>query len=270
MLIRTPQRATATGSWSWRRKTPARRPSALPQRQERLSGTLVLLQGMLGLREPPRRLEAYDISNIAGTDIVASMTVFEDGKPKKSDYKARFQVRGLTDQDDYASMRQVLCRRSSSRRRQRLCRAAGRSAHRRRRCACRNSSRHAFGNGRVSADLRHGQDNRHRTRALVTPDGQEISIQSSPAVFALIGRIQEGDTPLRHYLSAHPAQPPCARLAARRHPRHRGEAPQSLLRRFPLARGHPCRQREGLQEVLPAPQAQAIYDHFHGQEQTQP
>ena len=50
------------------------------------------------------------ISNIAGTDIVASMTVFEDGKPKKSDYK-RFQVRGLTDQDDYASMRQVLCRR---------------------------------------------------------------------------------------------------------------------------------------------------------------
>ena len=55
-------------------------------------------------------MESYDISNLAGTDIVASMVVFQDGKPLKSAYK-RFKVEGLTDQDDYASMHQVLLRR---------------------------------------------------------------------------------------------------------------------------------------------------------------
>ena len=147
---------------------------------------------MLGLREPPRRLEAYDISNIAGTDIVASMTVFEDGKPKKSDYK-RFQVRGLTDQDDYASMRQVLCRRfrhyldgdSGFAERPDALLIDGGAVHA-------ETVRAALSEMGVFLPI-FGmvKDNRHRTRALVTPDGQEISIQSSPAVFALIGRIQE-------------------------------------------------------------------------------
>ncbi len=110
VLIRTPQRGYGRRLVELAEKNAREEAERATSKAERLSGTLVLLQGMLGLREPPRRLEAYDISNIAGTDIVASMTVFEDGKPKKSDYK-RFQVRGLTDQDDYASMRQVLCRR---------------------------------------------------------------------------------------------------------------------------------------------------------------
>ena len=52
----------------------------------------------------------FDISNIAGTDIVASMVVFLDGRPYKKDYK-RFKVEGLEDQDDYASMAQVVHRR---------------------------------------------------------------------------------------------------------------------------------------------------------------
>ena len=108
VLIRTPQRGYGRRLVELAEKNAREEAERATSKAERLSGTLVLLQGMLGLREPPRRLEAYDISNIAGTDIVASMTVFEDGKPKKSDYK-RFQVRGLTDQDDYASMRQVLC-----------------------------------------------------------------------------------------------------------------------------------------------------------------
>lgn len=50
-------------------------------------------------------MESFDISNISGTDIVASMVVFQDGRPRKSDYK-RFKLEGLTDQDDYASMHQ--------------------------------------------------------------------------------------------------------------------------------------------------------------------
>lgn len=78
-------------------------------REERVSATLTLLGKMLAI-PAPKRMESFDISNISGTDIVASMVVFQEGKPKKSDYK-RFKVDGLTDQDDYASMRQVVTRR---------------------------------------------------------------------------------------------------------------------------------------------------------------
>ena len=48
---------------------------------------LLELKEVLGLEKIPRKIETYDISNISGTDIVASMVVFEDGKPKKKDYK---------------------------------------------------------------------------------------------------------------------------------------------------------------------------------------
>jgi excinuclease ABC subunit C len=78
-------------------------------KEEKVSGTLTLLGKMLTM-EPPKRIESFDISNISGTDIVASMVVFQDGKPRKSDYK-RFKIEGLSNQDDYASMHQVVKRR---------------------------------------------------------------------------------------------------------------------------------------------------------------
>src|SRR5439155_223060 len=52
----------------------------------------------------------YDISHTMGTEIVASMVVMEDGLAKRSDYR-RFKIRSLTDQDDFASMTEVLTRR---------------------------------------------------------------------------------------------------------------------------------------------------------------
>ncbi|MFK3982272.1 excinuclease ABC subunit UvrC [Micromonospora sp. NPDC050397] len=62
----------------------------------------------LGLRTSPLRIECYDISQIQGTDVVASMVVFEDGLPRKSEYR-RFVVRGAT--DDLSAMSEVLRRR---------------------------------------------------------------------------------------------------------------------------------------------------------------
>ncbi|MEV4630880.1 excinuclease ABC subunit UvrC [Micromonospora sp. NPDC049523] len=62
----------------------------------------------LGLRTSPLRIECYDISQIQGTDVVASMVVFEDGLPRKSEYR-RFIVRGAT--DDLSAMSEVLRRR---------------------------------------------------------------------------------------------------------------------------------------------------------------
>lgn len=65
---------------------------------------------LLDLEETPQRIEAYDISNIMGVDSVGSMVVFEDGKPKSSDYR-RFKIKSVIGANDYDSMREILHRR---------------------------------------------------------------------------------------------------------------------------------------------------------------
>jgi len=70
------------------------------------------LQDALGLQEPPKRIECFDISHIQGTDKVASMVVWEDGRMKKSDYR-KFIIRTVVGNDDFASMREVVTRRYS-------------------------------------------------------------------------------------------------------------------------------------------------------------
>jgi excinuclease ABC subunit C len=64
----------------------------------------------LNLEKAPRRIECFDISHIQGTDKVASMVVWEDGKMKKSDYR-KFIIRTVVGNDDFASMREVVTRR---------------------------------------------------------------------------------------------------------------------------------------------------------------
>jgi len=68
------------------------------------------LQDALGLPEPPRRIECFDISHIQGAETVASMVVWDDGKMKKSDYR-KFIIRTVDGVDDFASMREVVTRR---------------------------------------------------------------------------------------------------------------------------------------------------------------
>jgi excinuclease ABC subunit C len=70
------------------------------------------LQELLGLPEPPKRIECFDISHIQGTDKVASMVVWEDGRMKKGDYR-KFVIRTVEGNDDFASMREVVGRRYS-------------------------------------------------------------------------------------------------------------------------------------------------------------
>jgi excinuclease ABC subunit C len=68
------------------------------------------LEQALGLPEPPRRIESFDISHLQGSDTVASMVVWEDGRMKKSDYR-KFIIRGEWGNDDFASMRETVDRR---------------------------------------------------------------------------------------------------------------------------------------------------------------
>lgn len=85
-------------------------------RRQRRVESLSSLAEALGMDELPVRIEGFDISNLGGSHTVASMVVFEGGRPKKSDYR-RFKVRGeeLRDgPDDFASMEEVLGRRMSA------------------------------------------------------------------------------------------------------------------------------------------------------------
>jgi excinuclease ABC subunit C len=70
------------------------------------------LADALNLETSPRRIECFDISHISGTDKVASMVVWEDGRMKKSDYR-KFIIRTVEGNDDFASMREVITRRYS-------------------------------------------------------------------------------------------------------------------------------------------------------------
>lgn len=160
-------------------------------KEEKTEATLLLLGKMLRV-DPPRRIESFDISNISGTDIVASMVVFFNGKPQKSAYK-RFQIAGLDGQNDYAAMYEVVKRRfahyvngdSGFDDAPDLLLIDGGAEHARTACSALSGLNLEFPVfGMV-------KDDRHRTRALVTPNGEQIGIETQQAVFSLIGSIQE-------------------------------------------------------------------------------
>jgi len=74
------------------------------------SRALAELARELGLTQAPLRIECYDVSNLGPSDKVGSMVVFEDGLPRRSDYR-RFEIKGVPGQDDLASMEEMLRRR---------------------------------------------------------------------------------------------------------------------------------------------------------------
>ncbi|MDR1064997.1 MAG: excinuclease ABC subunit UvrC, partial [Oscillospiraceae bacterium] len=163
-------------------------------REEKIRGTIEWLGKAMGLERPPVRIEAFDISNTGSEDIVASMTVFDNGKPKKNSYK-RFAIKSTETQDDYRSMEEVVTRRvrhfidgdEAWTPLPDVMLIDGGQAH-----ASVAAKAIAALDPNISVPV-FGmvKDNRHRTRALVTPDGMEIGIDANPAAFALIGTIQE-------------------------------------------------------------------------------
>lgn len=78
--------------------------------EQRMTGAMTDLAEALDLPRLPRRIECFDISNLHGTNSVASMTVFEDGRPAKKEYR-RFTIKTVTGSNDFAMMREVIGRR---------------------------------------------------------------------------------------------------------------------------------------------------------------
>jgi excinuclease ABC subunit C len=80
------------------------------KRRELVPKMISQLQDDLQMKVPPRRIEAFDISHLGGTNTVASMVCYIDGKPRKGEYR-KFKVKTVEGIDDYASMREIVFRR---------------------------------------------------------------------------------------------------------------------------------------------------------------
>lgn len=149
---------------------------------------------LLGLRHPPAYIEAYDISNIGSATMVAGMVVFEEGRPLKSAYK-KFNIKTLSQNDDYGAMREVLTRRFSHYEQEKesgrgfgrlpdLILLDGGAGH----VAAIQPVLRSFGLDIPLFGM--VKDDKHRTRAIAA-DGGEIAIASHRSAFTLVGQIQE-------------------------------------------------------------------------------
>ncbi|MBM6724552.1 excinuclease ABC subunit UvrC [Pseudoflavonifractor phocaeensis] len=236
-------------------------------REERQNKLLELLGNMLNLPAPPRRMESYDISNQGADDIVASMVVYVNAKPLKRDYR-HFKLKDMDGPDDYASMDQVLRRRF-----QRYLDRDEKFADKPDLLLIDGGENHARVAVGVLQDLGLSipvfgmvKDDRHRTRALVTPEGQEIGIQGNQAIFSLIGQIQEETH--RFAIEFHRQQ---------QNQRVRGSVldqipgvgekrRSELLKHFKSIKNIKAATLEQLQEAVPRNTAQAVYDFFREKE----
>lgn len=269
--IRRPQRGDNVRLVELACKNAREEAERVTTREERSLGTLELLRQMLGLAEKPCRMESYDISNLSGTDIVASMVVFSDGRPLKREYK-RFRIRDLDEQDDYASMRQVLTRRFTHYQNgdkgfdtpPDLLLIDGGVNHAKIAEAVLEELELSFPvYGMV-------KDDRHRTRALVTAAGQEIGIDGTPAVFALIGQIQEETHRFAIEYNRLLRSKRLRETVLNQIPGIGAVRAKKLLTKFHSVAAIERADRAALETVLPPGQAQIVYEFFHQQKENTP
>ena len=234
----------------------------ITDKAERSKGVLNLLGKMLSL-EMPARIESYDISNISGTDVVGSMVVFQDGKPKKSEYK-RFKINDLQGQDDYEAMRQMLQRRFEH-----YVHSDDGFAEAPNLLLIDGGITHAGVAEGVLRELKLDfpvfgmvKDNRHRTRALVTAEGKEINIDAQQSVFSLIGSIQEET---HRFAITYHRNLRSKRLRYSELDEIPGIGPkrkEDLLKTFKSIAGIKRASLFELERILPKDAAAAVYQHF--------
>ena len=261
-VFRVPQRGDNVRLVELAHKNALEEANRVTDREAHINGTLVLLGKMLDLA-PPKRIESFDISNISGTDIVASMVVFCDGRPKKSAYRS-FKINDLTEQDAYASMQQALHRRfthftngdSGFDERPDLLLIDGGENH----AAIAEKVLREFDLAIPVFGM--VKDDRHRTRALITAGGREIRIDSQQSVFAMIGNIQEETH--RFAISYH-RKLRSKRLRYSELDGIEGVGPkrkQDLLRTFKSLSGIAAASLAELERVLPRDTALSVYKYF--------
>lgn len=211
----------------------------------------------------PQRIEAFDISNMGNTGVVAAMTVFKNGKPLKRDYR-KFRIRDVEGQDDYHSMQEAV-----SRRFQRYREGDSGFANKPDLLLIDGGATHAAaavevlrGMGLSIPVFGMVKDDRHRTRALMSPEGEEIGITANQAVFALIGNIQEEThrTAIEYQRSLRNE----SFSSELDKIKGVGQKRRSdLLREFHTIRAIREASLSELQAVVPRNTAKAVYDYYH-------
>ena len=233
---------------------------------QRTNKTLEWLQKALKLEQFPKRIEAFDVSNLGDTGIVAAMTVHVDGKPLKRAYK-KFRIKDMPIRDDYSSMHQAVYRRFK-----RYTDGDESFAPLPELLLIDGGENHAKVAASALEELGLSvpvfgmvKDDRHRTRALISPQGQEIGINANQAVFALVGGIQEEthrfaieyQRSLRNegYVSALDKIDGVG-------PRRRAD----LIKYFKSVKAIKEASVDQLNLVVPKNTARAVYDYFHSGE----
>ena len=233
---------------------------------QRRSKTLEWLQKTLELEQFPERIEAFDVSNLGATGIVAAMTVHVDGKPLKRDYR-KFRIKDLEMQDDYASMYQAVYRRFRH-----YAEGDEKFAPLPDLLLIDGGDTHAAVAVQAQLDLGFCvptfgmvKDDRHRTRALISPEGQEIGISQNQAVFALIGGIQEETHRFAiEYQRSLRSENYGSTLD--KIPGVGDKRRNELIKTFKSVKAIREASLEQLRLVVPRNTAQAVYDYFHSGE----
>ena len=260
----TPQRGAKMDLIRLANKNAAEEVERWTTREERQSKLMELLGRMLGLEAPPRRIESYDISNQGADDIVASMVVYVNARPLKRDYR-RFKLKDMDGPDDYASMDQVLRRRF-----QRYLDGDEKFADKPDLLLIDGGVNHANVAVRVLEELGLSvpvfgmvKDDRHRTRALVTPEGREIGIQANQAVFSLIGQIQEETHRFAIEFHRQQQNQRVKGSVLDKIPGVGEKRRADLLKHFKSVKNIKAASLAELEEAVPKNTARAVYDYFN-------
>lgn len=188
IYVRTPFKGETRRLCDMARENAEVRAAEYAKAAEKSERSLVRLAALCGLETVPERIEAFDISNIGDEHITAGMVVYENAKPKKSDYRL-FRIRSTETRDDYASMREAVARRlahlsDEGARCPDLLLIDGGENHRA------IAAEEVAAAGYDIPVFGMVKDEYHKTRALVGELG-EISIAAEQSVYTLIYHIQE-------------------------------------------------------------------------------
>ena len=237
--------------------------------EQRRRSTLLWLQKALDLPEYPARIEAFDVSNLGDSGIVAAMTVYRDGRPLKRDYR-KFRIKDMQVRDDYASMRQAVGRRFA-----RLRDGDEKFSELPQLLLVDGGATHADAARQVVSELGLNipifgmvKDDRHRTRALVTADGKEIGISTNQAAFSLIGNIQEETHRFAiEYQRSLRSESFGSELNGI--PGGGEKRKSELLRHFRTLKAIRNADLDELCSIVPKNTARAVYDYYHKSEEQQ-
>lgn len=236
-------------------------------KEEKVRGILAWLAKSLHLPAPPLRIEAYDISNLGDSDIVAVMTVFENARPKKSHFR-KSRIQSVTKQDDYASMEEVLTRRfmrylsgdPGFSQTPDLLLIDGGSRHV---AVCEKVLKHL---GLSIPAFGMVKDDKHRTRALISAKDEEISMTAVPQVFSFIANVQEETH--RFAIAYQRSLRTKQFTSGLDHISGVGEMRRNaLLKHFKTIKNIKAASLEELTKVVPKNTAKAVFDHFKKEEE---